>query len=156
MPADVPGEGGPRQWRVPPGLVALKLAGAGVLGVIALIALARRDPGQVLFAGLVAAGLGAFGVRDLLAPVRVAADESAVTVVAGFARRVRLPWSRIEAVRVDERSRYGLRIESLEIDAGESLHLFSANELGAPVQDVAEALQVLRAKPATGPPPPPA
>jgi hypothetical protein len=133
-------------WRVSPGAIAMKAAGFVTLALVAVFfALARIDPVGVLATGATAVGIGVFMVRDLAAPVRVRADPDGVTVVTGFARRVRLPWSRIERVRVDERSRYGIRSTHLEIDAGESLHLFSATELSAPVEDVAEALDALRA-----------
>jgi hypothetical protein len=66
-------------------------------------------------------------------------------VVTGFAGRRRLAWGDIERIRVDERQRLGTRSELLEIDAGESLHLFSAYELNAPCAEVAAALEGLRA-----------
>jgi hypothetical protein len=45
---------------------------------------------------------------------------------------------------VDRRERRGLRTELLEIDAGESLHLFSVHDLGVPPEEVADALTALR------------
>jgi hypothetical protein len=132
-------------WRVSPGLVALKAAGCVILILVAVFFwLTALDPLGVLVAGAAAVGVGLFAVRDLIAPMRVRADAEGVTVVVGFARYVRLPWSRIERVRVDERSRYGIRSAHLEIDAGESIHLFSAAELSTPVEDVADALAALR------------
>ena len=55
-----------------------------------------------------------------------------------------VPWSAVERVRVDVRHRLGLRSELLEIDTGETLHLFGASELGADCADVAERLAALR------------
>lgn len=137
--------GSPNRWRVTPGLVVAKAIGAVALGLVALFAwFLDADRLQIAVAGLAAVGVAAFALRDLIAPVRVEADAGGIGVVTGFARRVRLPWPRIEAVRVDTRSRYGLRSEHLEIDAGESLYLFSANDLGAPPAEVAAALEVLR------------
>lgn len=139
--------GYPARWRVAPGLVALRCAGAAVFALVAVVTAAvGADPVGVFLAGLAAVGLGVFALRDLLAPVRVEADAGGVTVVAGFARRIRLPWPAVELVRVDVRSRYGLRSEHLEIDAGESVHLFSAAELSAPVDQVAASLNALRAR----------
>lgn len=139
------GPGPSRGWRVSPGLVALKLAGTVIFAVVALVTVASRvDPVGVLVAGLTAVGFGAFALRDLRVPVRVAADPDGLTVVAGFARRVRLSWSQVERVGVDVRSRYGLRSEHLEIDAGESIYVFGAAELSAPVTEVAAALNALR------------
>jgi hypothetical protein len=141
----VPEPAGAR-WRVSPGLVAVKLAGAVIFAMVAVVtALTGVDRVGVVVAGLAAVGLGGYALRDVVAPVRVEADADGVTVVTGFARRLRLPWSTVERVRVDVRSRYGLRSEHLEIDAGESVHLFSAAELSAPVADVAVTLNSLRA-----------
>src|SRR5687768_16558659 len=114
-------------WRVRPALVSLKLVGTVVFLLLALAV--RGDPTK-LFAALVgAAVVGTLALRDLLAPVRLAADPEGVTVVTGFASRLRLPWSRIERVRVDERDRFGVKSRLLEIDAGNSIHLFSTYEL---------------------------
>jgi hypothetical protein len=90
------------------------------------------------------AGLAALTVRDVLAPVRVAADAGGVTVVSGYAGHVRLPWGDVTAVRVDERRRLLLHSRLLEIETGDDLHLFSAYDLGADVQDVAAELERLR------------
>jgi len=89
---------------------------------------------------VVAAALVGWALRDWIIPVRLAADAEGLTVIAGLASRRRLPWSQIEHVRVDRRERLGLRSELLEVDAGESLFLFSAHELGAEPSDVAAAL----------------
>ena len=69
--------------------------------------------------------LAVWGLRDLIAPVRLSADAEGVTVVSGFAGRRRLPWAAIERITVDTRTRRGLRSETLEIDTGEAIHLFS-------------------------------
>jgi hypothetical protein len=95
-------------------------------------------------AALAAAGLAAFALRDVLAPVRLAADGQGVTVVTGFAGRRRIPWSEIERIRVDVRQRIGRKSELLEIDTGETLHLLSAAELGADLDDVVATLVTLR------------
>jgi hypothetical protein len=57
-----------------------------------------------------------------------------------------LDWSQIERVRVDDRQRFGLRSELLEIDTGEALYLFSTYDLDAPCADVAETLEALRTR----------
>lgn len=136
---------GPLSWRVSPGLVVAKLAGAVALSAVAIVAaVAGTDRIQVVVAGAAAVGVAAYALRDLIAPVRVAADATGVTVIAGYARRVRLPWAQIERVRVDARSRHGIRSEYLEIDTGDEIYLYSANELGAPVADVADQLDQAR------------
>jgi hypothetical protein len=131
-----------RRWRVMPALPVLKFAGAILFGLAGVAF--DDDPLKLTLAALVAAAFTVWGARDVLVPIRVAADAAGVTVVAGFARRRRLPWSAVERVRVDTRPRLGLRTETLEIDAGDSLYLFSAYDLGAPPAEVAEALETLR------------
>lgn len=133
----------PLEWRVKPVLPVTKLLGAVALVVLA-VAFSDGDPVRLTLALVAAAALTVWAVRDLIRPVRLAADADGVTLVAGFAARRRLPWSRIERIRVDSRTHRGLRNELLEIDAGESLHLFGAHELGTDPEDVAAALNDLR------------
>ena len=131
------------QWRIKPVLPVTK--GMGAVAVIVLaVAFAGRDPVRWALAFVVALALAIWLVRDLIAPVRLAADAAGVTVLTGFARRRHLPWDQIERVRVDVSSRRGLRSEMLELDAGESISLFSAHELGALPEEVATALGDLR------------
>jgi hypothetical protein len=129
--------------RVPAKLPASKLSSAAALLAVGLL-LADGDPVRLVLAAAGAAALALWGARDLLAPVRLAADRDGVTLVAGFARRRRLAWEQIERVRVDDRPRRGIRSETLEIDAGDAIHLFSANDLGAAPADVAMMLDALR------------
>ncbi|NMO54504.1 PH domain-containing protein [Actinoplanes sp. TBRC 11911] len=132
------------QWRIRPALPVGKLVGA--VAVLALaVAFAGDDPVRWVIAGAVAVVLAIWAARDLIAPVRLAADTDGVTVLTGFLGRRRLTWSEIERVRVDRRSHRGLRSEILELDAGEALYLFTANDLGgAPPEDVAATLADLR------------
>ncbi|WP_157241022.1 PH domain-containing protein [Catenuloplanes japonicus] len=127
-------------WRVPRWLPAVKAAG-GLAFVLLAVALAEGDPAQLGVAAAVCAGLLAWAARDVLAPVRLATDEDGLTVVTGFARRVRLPWSGIEAVRLDTRPRLGLRTETLEIDTGEALHVLTKADLGVPPAEILPFLQ---------------
>jgi hypothetical protein len=131
-------------WRVSRGATVLKVAGTAIFVLLALFGLG--DPVRPVVAGLAALVLAGYTLRDLLAPVRLAADFDGVTVIAGFAGRRRLDWSQIERVRVDERRRLGTRSELLEIDAGDSLHLFSTYDLDAPCAEVAEQLTRLRSR----------
>lgn len=131
------------QWRIKPVLPVTKGMGAVAVVVLA-VAFAGRDPVRWSLALVVGAGLAVWAVRDLIVPVRLAADAAGVTVLTGFARRRHLPWAQIERVRVDVTSRRGLRSELLELDAGESIFLFSAHELGALPEEVAGALSDLR------------
>jgi hypothetical protein len=129
-------------WRVNPRLTVIKIAGAVVFLVAAVVF--GSDPVGVAIAVIAAAALGAYALRDLLAPVRLAADPTGVTVVSGFAGHRHLAWGEIERIRVHERRRFGARSQLLEIDTGDSLHLFSGYELSAACADVAARLERLR------------
>ncbi|MEV4197417.1 PH domain-containing protein [Micromonospora globbae] len=132
-----------REWRVPANLPAAKIAGAVLLVSLGLL-FADGDVVRLALACVAAAALVVWGARDLLAPVRLAADDAGVTVIQGFAGRRHLPWPAVEAITVDRRSRLGLSTETLEIDAGDSLHLFSRHDLGAEPGEVARLLRVAR------------
>ncbi|MGC1214205.1 MAG: PH domain-containing protein [Micromonospora sp.] len=134
------------QWRVPVILPVAKLVGAVVLVGLGLL-FADHDRVQPVLAGLFAAALAGWGLRDLVAPVRLAVDPDGITVIQGFAGRRRLPWPAVEAITVDRRTRRGLTTETLEIDAGESLHLFGRYDLDAPLAEVAEVLEAARPAP---------
>ncbi|HEU4421584.1 MAG TPA: PH domain-containing protein [Pilimelia sp.] len=140
MGGDTPAGG---RWRVTPALPALKLAGAAAFALLAVAF--GSDPVRLAVAGAAALVLVGWAIRDLVAPVRLAADRDGLTMVVGFAGRRNLPWSQVERVRVDTRPRFGLRTETLEIDTGETLHLFSSYDLGAPPREVADRLAALRA-----------
>jgi hypothetical protein len=133
----------PQPWRIKPVLPVTKLLGAVAVAVL-VTAFGRRDPVQWFLAAAVAAGLALWALRDLIAPVRLAADEDGVTVVVGYAGRRRLPWSRIETVRMDRRDRLGVRTQMLELDADDNLYLFSMHDLGAQPDEVLPTLLRLR------------
>ncbi|MEV7330100.1 PH domain-containing protein [Micromonospora sp. NPDC093244] len=135
-----------RQWRVPAGLPAAKLAGAVLLVALGLL-FADGDPVRVAVAALAAAAVAGWAVRDLVAPVRLAVAPDGLTVIRGFAGRRLLPWSAVEAIAVDRRPRFGLTSETLEIDAGDSLHLFGRYDLGANPEEVAAELRAARPNP---------
>ncbi len=124
-------------FRVDRRLTALRAGGALVFAIATLFASNRS---AVVFAIAAAGVLAVYAVRDLVAPVRLAADTEGVTVVTGFARRHRLAWSEIDRLRLDERRRLGTRSEMVEIDAGDQLYLFSSYDLGARCDDAVEAL----------------
>lgn len=127
-------------WRVPRWLPAVKAAG-GVALLLFALALAEGDPAQLGVAAAVCTGLLGWAARDVLAPVRLAADDDGLTVITGFARRTRLTWAQIEEIRLDTRPRLGLRTETLEVDTGDTLHVFTKADLGVPP---AEVLPLLR------------
>ncbi|GGN89998.1 hypothetical protein GCM10010112_75000 [Actinoplanes lobatus] len=131
------------QWRVKPALPAAKLITA--VAVLALAAgFAEGDPARWAVAAVTAAILVLWAVRDLVVRVRLAADDEGITVVTGVARRRRVPWAKIERVRVDRAHRRMLRGVLLEIDAGDAIYMLGANELGADPDDVAAQLADLR------------
>lgn len=137
-----------RQWRVSGALTALKVVGASAFVVAGLIVVNTR-PGAAL--GLVVASvLAGHALRDLVAPVRLRADRSGLTVVTGFSKRTSVPWSEVARVAVDERQRFGTRSRVLEIDTGDSLYLLGWSDLGAPVEEVAKELLEVSAAPDRG------
>lgn len=121
-------------------LPVLKVVGAGGFAVLGAL-LAEGDPVRWGLAALAAAGLLGWALRDLVAPVRLGVDGAGITVITGFAGRRHLDWARIERIAVDTRPRRGLRTELLEIDAGDSLHLFGRHDLGTAPDEVAAILQ---------------
>lgn len=152
-PAGAPSgsEGAAPGWRVQPALPVVKIGAAVLLVALgALLAANDNDPVQLGIAVVAAAGLLVWGVRDLVAPVRLSADPAGITVISGYAGRRQLPWTAVERIRVDTRPRLGLRTETLEVDAGESLHLFSRYDLGTAPTEVAETLHRLQATHSTG------
>lgn len=130
------------RWRVSPGFTALK--GCAAIGLLLAGVFAAEDS-RMLTAALVATAiLAVYALRDVIAPVRLAADLDGVTVVSGYAGRRRIEWSQVERMRVDARSRGGMRSELLEIDAGEHLFLLSRYDLNTHPADVYEDLLRLR------------
>ncbi|MGI5246458.1 PH domain-containing protein [Dactylosporangium sp. CA-139066] len=130
------------RWRVSPAFTALKCAVAVALAIAAVFFAEDRP---ALSAALVAAVVaGAYALRDLLAPVRLAADAGGVTVVTGYAGHRRLEWAQVERIRIEARTRAGLRSEFLEIDTGDMLYLLSTYDLNARPADVADELGRLR------------
>ncbi|WP_188188217.1 PH domain-containing protein [Nonomuraea sp. SYSU D8015] len=128
-------------WRVRRELAVFKILGALACAGLAVYWWIDGDVRGVILAVPAAVLIGAMGLRDVLVPVRLAADESGITVVHGFAGRRHVPWEAIWDIKVDVRTRWGLRTEMLEIDTGDHLHIFSPHELGASPTEVAAALR---------------
>lgn len=129
------------QWSV-----RTKVPVVEALGALLLLGAALTSGDQAArLLGLVGAVLlGVLAVRDRVLRTRLTADSEGLTVIWGFAGRQSLGWSQVASVRVDERSRLGLRTRLLELDTGEQLVLLSARDLGADPEDVASALEELR------------
>jgi len=138
-------------WRIKPVLPVTKLVGAVAVPVL-MLAFSQRDGVRWFVAAAATLGLAVWAARDLIAPVRLAADPDGVMVVVGFARRRRLAWSEIDRVRLDQRERLGLRAYLLEIDADDSLYLFSQHDLGAQPDEVLAELEQLRSRARSTPP----
>lgn len=147
---DLDNEGGPEpevdlvSYVVPTRVIVLKFAVAALLVVLALVALGAREISQFVIGLVVAAAVAVYAARDLVARERLRADRDGLVAVRGYAGHRRLPWSEIERVRVDARSRLGTSSELLEIDAGEEIYLFSRHDLGVDPTDAAESLEAVR------------
>jgi PH (Pleckstrin Homology) domain-containing protein len=142
VPENEPQNEPDRRWRVRPELPALKAAGAVLLAVTA--ALSADDVAFVLLALVAAAALAVLALRDVLAAVRLAADRDGVTVTAGFAGHRRIGWAEVERLRLYESRRYGLTARLLEIDTGNTVHLFSVHDLGVQPEEALEELRAIR------------
>jgi hypothetical protein len=133
-------------YRVDPRFTAVKVGGF-VIFVLAALAF-HDDRPSLAFTAIAALVLAGYALRDILAPVRLAADREAVTVVHGYAGRRRLEWGEIERLRLDERRRLGTRSVALEVDTGDHIYLLSSYDLGTDPADAVAALDGLR--PSTG------
>jgi hypothetical protein len=128
-------------WKVRRELAFFKILGGLACAGLAAYWYVDGDVRGVILAVPAALLVGAMGMRDLLVPERLSADEDGITVVHGFAGRRHVPWEAIEDVKVDVRRRFGLRSEMLEIDTGDNLHIFSPHDLGASPTEVAAVLR---------------
>lgn len=136
------------RWGVSRGLIALKCAITAALVIAAVLFADDRAALAAAVTGAVVAG--GYALRDLLVPDRLAADPDGLTIVSGYAGRHRVEWARIERIRVDSRTRAGLRTELLEIDTGDMLYLLSTYDLNARPADVADELERIRAASGSG------
>jgi hypothetical protein len=132
-----------RRWRVPMPQIALKCAATVLLA--ALTVMSAGDVQALVLAGAGTVACGALALRDLVAPVRLAADAEGLTVISGYAGHRRIPWARVTGLRIDERRRLLLHTRLLEIETEDDLHLLSAFDLGADVHDVQTELDAIRA-----------
>jgi hypothetical protein len=116
---------------------------AKIIGIVAFAAIPQvfdTNTASRWFGIVVAVALAGYLVRDLVAPVRLAADADGVTVIRGFASHRTIAWPDVDRVRVDRRRRSGF----LEVETAESLHLFSRYDLGMPPDQAAEMLERIR------------
>ncbi|MCP2339462.1 PH domain-containing protein [Actinomadura rupiterrae] len=133
------------RWRVPLPQTVLKFAATAVLAVSAPFY--ATDVQALLLIGVAVAGGAVFALRDVLAPVRLEADARGLTAVRGYARKVRIGWQDVVAIRVDERKRLLGKTVLLEIETADDLIMLSRFDLGADVRDVAETLAEMEPHP---------
>ena len=124
-------------FRVPTGVIVIKF---GLAAVILTAALISGDRLAVLVGVAAALALSAFGLRDVLARDRLRADPKGVDLVHGYRGRAHLDWAEIEQLRIDERLRFGVRAQLLEVDADAQLYLFSRYDLGVQPDEALQAL----------------
>jgi Bacterial PH domain len=101
----------------------------------ALTALLSSDKAGQLMAIAAAVLLAVVAGNDLLFVPRLAVSASGLRIRTATTRAT-LYWSQVDAVRVDERSRFGLASRTLEIDAGSMLVVLSRHALGADPREV--------------------
>ena len=138
---EAPADAGSGPWRADRRLTVVKVIGVLIFAAAALLVADQVGTFLLAVAALLCLG---YAVRDLVAPVRLAVDADGLTVIRGYLGHARLSWSDIDRVRVDRRSRLGLRSEYLEIDTGDHLYLLSSYDLSAEPAAVAAALARLR------------
>jgi PH (Pleckstrin Homology) domain-containing protein len=141
---------GPQVWGVRPSFTVGRLV---LLGILVVVVLVSKDATQRLLAIVASIGVAGFTARDIVAGDRLRADAAGLVLVRGFIGRRALSWSQIERVRLDERSRAGTVVRTVEIDTGTDLYLFGRLDLGTDPAVVYRALQRLRAE-GTGDPAP--
>ncbi|MEU0522024.1 PH domain-containing protein [Streptosporangium sp. NPDC006007] len=130
------------RWRVRREIFVLKAFAVVAFAMLALLSVG--DPRGMILAGVGALVAAVLALRDVLVPVRLSADDEGLVVVRGFAGSERVPWSSVERIRVDRRTRLTSRTELLEIDTGEAIFLLSRFDLGVPCQEVADELRSYR------------
>jgi len=112
---------------------------AAMTAAAAAIVVLSGDAAGRLLAGIAAALLAAYVITDLVFWPRLVATGAGLRIRTPTTRAT-LPWSDVDAVRVDERSHLGLTSRTLEIDAGALLVVLSRRALGADPREVAQLL----------------
>lgn len=115
------------------------VAGLGTAAVAAAAAAAYQGgPGRWLLAVAALALGGEAGRGGLLRPALRVTDDG-VDFVPGL-RRVHLRWDDLDAASLDRQRRRFVTSTWLEFDTGERLYALPGYRLGAPVAEVAEAV----------------
>ena len=118
----------------------LAALGAALAAIAVATVVVSHDPAGRLLAGLAVVVLGAYVITDLLFWPRLVASAEGLRIHTPTTR-THLPWSQIDAIRVDERTHLGLMSRTLEIDAGPLLVVFSRRSLGDDPRTVLGVLQ---------------
>ncbi|GGK94090.1 PH domain-containing protein [Mangrovihabitans endophyticus] len=138
-----PSDSSAQPWQIKPVIPVTK--GLGAVAVLVLVfAFGRHDIVQWCIAGVASAGLAIWALRDLVAPIRLAADAEGLTLVTGYAGRRHVGWAEVERLRLDRRERFGMTTSLLEVDTGDNIYLFGMHDLGAEPADVLDTLSDLR------------
>ena len=116
---------------------------ASAVGAVLLVGIGLRTgrPGTFLCV-VAAAALAAVAARDGLLRPTVEATDSVLCVVAGV-RRLCVSWKVVGTIR-STRIRRVMVQSSLEVELGDELVVIPGYRLGAPPDEVAEALRALR------------
>jgi hypothetical protein len=93
------------------------------------------DPAGRLLVGLAGALLLILGAYDTFFTPRLIASRAGL-VVRTAGGRTEIPWTSIEELRLDERSRLGLSSRTIEIDAGSALVVLGRHSLGREPREV--------------------
>ena len=124
---------GPARW------ITACLAGGAALAV--LLALTTDTAGRLLlFAAAVI--LTGYAIGDLVFSPRLTADADGLRIRTPLVR-TQLAWAQITYVRADHRVRLGLRSTTLEVDAEETLVVFSRRSLGADPETVENLISAI-------------
>ena len=115
------------------------LAAAGAVAAVLAAAFSPDPPGRLLFA-IAALVLAGYVLTDLVFSPRLTASRDGLTIRSPLLR-AELPWSAVADVRADVRTRYGLRSSTLEVDAGETLAVFSRRALGVEPEQAADLVR---------------
>ena len=125
------------RWQPRPGWIAAQVVtGAALLSLLAVV----DRLGWVILLPTALLAIGS-GLRDLLVTPVLAAGAEGISLVDGV-RRIGARWSEVERLRVVRDRRTPL----LEIDLGHAVVVLSRRRLGAPVDDVLEALEALQVR----------
>jgi hypothetical protein len=117
------------RYRFGPDLRLSALVFLAAMGALVLSITADDRPGRLLF-GIATVVLAGYSIGDVIFWPRLVADATGLRVRTPLAR-ADIAWADVEEVRADVRQRYGLRVSTLEIDAGATLIVFSRRSLGA-------------------------